>query len=56
MAPGEQIGLRLGLAPSVCKYEVLMAYDPSGKLIATDPSPICEDKHGHGATWTVQTK
>ena len=56
MAPGEQIGLRLGLAPSVCKYEVLMAYDPSGKLIATDPSPICEDKHGHGATWAVQTK
>ena len=56
MAPGEQIGLRLGLAPGVCKYEVLMAYDPSGKLIATDPSPICEDKHGHGATWAVQTK
>jgi len=48
--------MRLGLAPGVCKYLVLMAYDPSGTLIATDPSPICEDKHGNGATWTVQTK
>jgi len=47
------VGLRIGPTLGNCIYLTFKAYDHGGKLVATDPAPICEDKHGHGATWRI---
>lgn len=56
LAPGEDFGLRTGLTRGSCIYTSFTAYDSNGHVVATDPSPICEDKQGHGGTWTVTAK
>lgn len=56
LMPGASGGERDSLSPGTCLYQTFSAYDSTGKLIATDPTPICEDTHGHGGTWTITTK
>jgi hypothetical protein len=56
LRPGARDGERDSLAPGGCLYETFSAYSSTGELIATDPSPICEDTHGHGGTWTITAK
>ena len=52
--PGQKVGLVLGLQPGKCKYYAFISYDRSGQLVGQDPTPICEDKAGHGNTWIIK--
>jgi hypothetical protein len=56
LQPGQKIGLQIDLSRGVCKDVTFLAEGPSGQLVAQDPSPICEDKAGHGNSWTIKTK
>jgi hypothetical protein len=42
-----------GLDKGSCVTYMLIAYDAAGHEVARRPSPICEDAHGHGNTWTI---
>ena len=42
-----------GLDKGSCVTYMLIAYDDLGHEVARRPSPICEDGHGHGNTWTI---
>jgi hypothetical protein len=53
---GQKIGLVLGLQRGNCKYYTFLSYDASGRLVDQDPTPICEDTHGHGNTWAIVAK
>lgn len=54
LKPGESGAFFMGLSRGVCKLIGLAAYDQAGHLVATLPSPICEDEQGHGNTWTIK--
>jgi hypothetical protein len=56
LGPREQTGLRTGLSRGSCIYTTFTAYDAENNVVATKPAPICEDKHGHGGTWTITGK
>ena len=52
--PGERTARFSGsLEPGSCLDITVSAYDPTGKLVAQYPSPICIAKHGHAKTWTI---
>lgn len=50
--PGRD-GVHVPLTRGHCVYVGFTAYDPTGKMVAAKPSPICEDPNGHGSTWTI---
>lgn len=54
LKPGASSGYVLGVGAGGCKLTSLAAYDQAGHLVATFPGPICEDKNGHGGTWTIK--
>lgn len=54
LKPGDSVGLFIGLSRGNCKHFGLAAYDQADHLVATLPSPICEDEKGHGNTWTIK--
>jgi hypothetical protein len=53
LQPGQKLGLQLNLSRGVCVDVEFLAYDGSGRLVEQDPTPICEDKAGHGNSWTL---
>ena len=56
LQPGDKVCLLLDLSRGTCVDIEILAYDASGRLVAQDPTPICEDTHGHGNTWTITGK
>ena len=56
LSPGQRQGIQIDLSRGVCKNITFLAYDASGGLVAQDPTPICEDKAGHGNTWIIKGK
>jgi hypothetical protein len=56
LQPGEKSAIQLGLSRGVCMDTGFVAYDASGQMVAQDPTPICEDKTGHGNSWVIKAK
>ena len=56
LQPGAKVALQLDLSRGTCVDIEVLAYDASGRLVDQDPTPICEDTHGHGNTWTIKGK
>ena len=56
LQPGAKVAFLLGLRRGTCVDIAILAYDASGRLVDQDPTPICEDTHGHGNTWTIVAK
>lgn len=56
LQPGQKLGLQLNLTSGVCVDVEFLASDASGGLVDQDPTPICEDSHGHGNTWIIKGK
>jgi hypothetical protein len=52
--PAQASSFDIGLSPGTCEYVGLSAYDEAGRLVATLPSPICQDSAGHGNAWTIK--
>ena len=55
LQPGEKRAIQLSLGGG-CAYVEFLAYDASGQIVAQDPSPICQDKSGHGISWVIKAK
>jgi hypothetical protein len=56
LQPGQKLGLQLDLSRGACVDVEFLAYDASGRFVDQDPTPICEDTHGHGNTWIIKGK
>jgi hypothetical protein len=56
LQPGAKVALLLDLSRGTCVDIEILAYDASGRLVDQDPTPICEDTHGHGNTWIITGK
>jgi hypothetical protein len=48
-------GLRLNLSAGACINETVLAYGLGGRLVAQQPTPLCEKPDGTGSTWTISS-